>query len=353
MSSLEHIFTEWIRSLWLLVRIILGALVICYATGLTCYLVLRLLFGDRFWWLALLNAFVLYIFLPLFIVLPVTLVLRQRWLLGVIASLAVVGGLWFGPYFAPKTVHAASGTTLHVITFNAWPSNPRLNDVADWLRQQNADVVLLQDSPQTYLRNGLPELLDIYPYQFVPRQNNDGIILSRHPFVTTANLGGMPTQERVVINFNGQAVAIYNIHLKQPFRGQPRVIKVANVSPFLKMALRYENDDNVRDTEIKRLIANLVNERLPFIVAGDFNMSDQSPVYGDLSAQMVDSFRETGVGLGTSWPAGGEAGWPAFVPPLIRIDYLWHSAAFRAINVQQGPKLGSDHVPLHALLELP
>jgi endonuclease/exonuclease/phosphatase (EEP) superfamily protein YafD len=40
-----------------------------------------------------------------------------------------------------------------------------------------------------------------------------------------------------------------------------------------------------------------------------------------------------------------------FIPPLVRIDYIWHSAGLRALQAWQGPAIGSDHLPLQALLE--
>ena len=79
-------------------------------------------------------------------------------------------------------------------------------------------------------------------------------------------------------------------------------------------------------------------------------MSDQTSIYASLTAQMGDSFREGGVGLGTSWPAFQAAGL-AFLPALIRIDYIWHSRGFYALNAEVGPYLGSDHLPVAATLD--
>ncbi|MCZ2094787.1 MAG: hypothetical protein LC121_00665 [Anaerolineae bacterium] len=80
-------------------------------------------------------------------------------------------------------------------------------------------------------------------------------------------------------------------------------------------------------------------------------MSDQRPL-GDLAAVMRDSFREAGYGLGTSWPAAQAFGIPPLIPPLVRIDYIWHSDEFRTLAAAQGPYLGSDHLPLYATLAL-
>ncbi|MDX2140908.1 MAG: hypothetical protein SF123_22680 [Chloroflexota bacterium] len=74
-------------------------------------------------------------------------------------------------------------------------------------------------------------------------------------------------------------------------------------------------------------------------------------MYSEIAAQWNDSFREAGVGLGTSWPVSTARGdLLSFIPPLIRIDYLWHSDDLRAQWAGQAPPLGSDHLGLVAEL---
>lgn len=39
--------------------------------------------------------------------------------------------------------------------------------------------------------------------------------------------------------------------------------------------------------------------------------------------------------------------------PLLRVDYIWHSDGLRTVDVGTGPRgLGSDHLPVYAVLEL-
>jgi endonuclease/exonuclease/phosphatase (EEP) superfamily protein YafD len=40
------------------------------------------------------------------------------------------------------------------------------------------------------------------------------------------------------------------------------------------------------------------------------------------------------------------------VPPLVRIDYIWHSDGLEAVNAWRGEFIGSDHMPMHAVLAL-
>jgi endonuclease/exonuclease/phosphatase family metal-dependent hydrolase len=67
---------------------------------------------------------------------------------------------------------------------------------------------------------------------------------------------------------------------------------------------------------------------------------------------MTDSFKEAGTGFAGSWPVSTARGLPRFLPPLVRIDYIWHSAGLRALDAHIGPAIGSDHLPVRATLTL-
>jgi vancomycin resistance protein VanJ len=178
------------------------------------------------------------------------------------------------------------------------------------------------------------------------------LALSRYPILTEEHLdfagdGSRPVQQRFTLKVDGQIIAVYNVHLAMPLGDTPRL---PGDQYILQTLLRF--DDTIRNTEIRRLLVQLEKEPFPFIVAGDFNLSDQAATYRDLTAHMSDTFREVGIGLGGSWPISVAGEFPSFMPPLVRIDYVWHSGHFRAVDAQQGPRMGSDHLPLYVTLEL-
>lgn len=341
--------TKFRRLRWL-VDLLCGA----YALGLGLFLVLRLLLGDSLWWLAFAGNFTPFYFAPLLVLLPLALVVRARRAALLVLPLLLIGVLWFGRLYLPKTAAAApNAPTLRVVTFNVWGDNPNLSRIEDWLREQDADVAITIETPPAWSA-GVSALADIYPEQ--PRADTQGVywdsvILSRHPVVSSEQLdlgdGEIP-QQRVVIEVGGRQVAIYGIHLYLPLGAKPHLPVPNNY--YMRGIFGY--DDSARDAQIANLIDRLTTEPLPYVVAGDFNMSDQAAAYADLAAVMNDSFREMGRGLGTSWPAVQALGFPALIPPLVRIDYIWHSDDFRALEAAQGPYLGSDHLPLYATLAL-
>ncbi len=328
-----------------------------YALGMAVYLALRLVFGDGFWWLSLLNTFAHLLFLPLLPLLALAAFARSRAGTLRLLPLAVVGGLWFAPYFVPRIPNAASGIRLNLLTFNVWGHNHDLSQVETWLRDTEADIVLLQEVSPAYARTDLPHLRDLYPYQSNqpdPTRWGGNITLSRYPIVTEEYIDlqtpETPAPLRLVLDVNGYPVAVYNVHLAWPARQRPRLsLPVSNF--YLRVALGF--DDRTRNQQITHLLEHLKTEPYPYLVAGDFNTSASSVTYQQLDAIMHDAFRQAGSGLGASWPVSSARGLPGFVPPLIRIDYIWHSDHFRTLDAQLGPHLGSDHLPVLATLELP
>jgi vancomycin resistance protein VanJ len=319
------------------------------------YLLLRVTVGDGLWWLSLLNAFAHLLFLPLIVLLPLALLIHRRSALR-LTPLLLVAGLWFVPYYLHRTPDQPSQPALHVLTFNIWGDNTQLDAVEAWIRAGNADVVLLQEIPEIYSDNGLSNLLDVYPYQYV--QSLDmrewgNAVLSRFPFAESEDFDlegdGSPSHQRVVFDWQGQGIALYNIHLLMPI-GEQAHVSLPFDNPFLDMALKY--DDGERNAQIERLLTRIGQEPHPFIIGGDFNTSDQSLIYQQLAAVGHDAFREVGNGLGASWPMPAAGELPISIPPIIRIDYIWHSDAFQSLAAWQSPELGSDHLGLQATLSL-
>ncbi len=339
-------------------RTLFAVLVTPYIIMLTAYLLLRLAFGDRFWWLSLLNTFAHLLFLPLVLLLPLAILLRARGSVFRLLPLALVGGLWITPYYLPKAAPAPNGQTLRVLTFNVWGRNHDLRHVEAWLRQEQPDIAVLQEISPAYAVDHLPSLLDLYPYQSTqpdsPRWGGN-ITLSRFPVISMEFVDlHVPNEAaplRIVVEVNGDQIAIYNVHLAWPVRQSPRLpLPPALNSFYLRVALGF--DDRARNQQVQALLAHLQNEPLPYIVAGDFNTSDQSATYQQLAAAMTDSFREAGQGWRGSWPVSSARGLPSLLPPLIRIDYIWHSEQFDTLAAARGPALGSDHLPMLATLML-
>lgn len=326
-----------------------------YLLALVAYVVLRVVYGDGLWWLSFINTFAYVLLLPLIILLPLALLARvPRSVLQLIPVL-VVAVIWLLPYYLPKQITAATGTSLKVISSNVWGNNHDLSAIEAWLRQQDADIVLLQEISLDTALARMPELLALYPYHADHNgysQIGSNASLSRYP-ITQVDLIDMqvannPDVVRMVIDVNGESVAVYNVHLAWP--GGPARVNLPIQNGYVNMALGF--NDQPRNLQVTNLLEYLKTEPYPYILGGDFNTSDHTATYQQLADQLNDSFMEAGSGLGKSWPVSTARGIPGIIPPLVRIDYIWHSAGFEAQHAEVGPPIGSDHLPIMAELVL-
>lgn len=315
-----------------------------YLVLLTFYVILRFTVGDSIWWLSLLNTFAFLLFLPLALALIVAWRQKARWTRWLSLAVTLIALAWFGRYFIPKPVADVRGQSLTVLTFNMQSKDELLES---FLRAQQPDIVFLQEISKDYTRT-VESLFDLYPYQFSQSEQWGNKVLSKYPILKAENLQGFGSSlpQRLELDINGSSVAVYNLHLTWPI-GNPR-LNLPLPGFILKAISGF--DDRPRNAQVALLTEYLLNESLPYLVAGDFNMSQYSETYDKLARVAHDSFRGAEIGFGNSWPATMQSG--LNLPPLLRLDYIWHSSHFQAVNVERKQSLGSDHFPVLAAFVL-
>ncbi len=93
----------------------------------------------------------------------------------------------------------------------------------------------------------------------------------------------------------------------------------------------------------------------PILIAGDFNMSDQSSDYQRIAKDYKDAYHERGWGLGFTFPDFAYASaLPANLPlmsllirPIARLDYVFHNADLQVLSARViANSGGSDHRPV-------
>ena len=172
------------RHLTLFIQIVVNITGGLYGAALFGLLVLHFLGRDHRWWIAFLINFLPFYLLPLFAIIVVALLGHARFALVVTVPLAVLGLVAYGPHFLPKSPGTTSGSTLSIITFNVSDKNQHLDSVITWLREEHADVVLLQEAASDWFGAIQPELQDLYPYQdqqFTDRGSRSNLTFSRFP----------------------------------------------------------------------------------------------------------------------------------------------------------------------------
>ena len=154
---------------------------------------------------------------------------------------------------AARQAAPGSERFLRVVTFNLWGWNERMDDVAKFLRDSDADAVVLQEVSREHgalLRQALQTA-----YPFVVGET-ELVILSKHPILAEGRIDrpGYPPWislmlRWILLDVKGTSFELAGVHLVRPF--YPRL----------------QQDD------VAALTNFVLSRSVPLVVAGDFNMS--------------------------------------------------------------------------------
>jgi endonuclease/exonuclease/phosphatase (EEP) superfamily protein YafD len=89
-----------------------------------------------------------------------------------------------------------------------------------------------------------------------------------------------------------------------------------------------------RADQARRVVEHLKTSPYPVIVCGDFNDTPMSYTYNQFQLLLLDAFRQSGLGLGSTYVGKLPAG---------RIDYLFYSAMLSVSHFKIQKQTRSDH----------
>lgn len=318
-------------------------LVTLYVTFITLWLLLRVLFFDRFWPLALLNTVAEYLFLPLPLFLIVSIWQRHRPSLVILGIPVVAFVVLFGELFLPPRPSPAqhTGYPITAMSFNVLYKNKDYQAITKSVQSASPDLVGFLELRPDAARAIADALEAEYPYNTLwslePSQSAG--LLSRFP-IETAEWFPLPPLDialHTTVRVEGQRVHVFVVHLS------PNNFFEHPVVEFVPLVLeRYGR----RAAEVTRIQEEITGLDEPILLMCDCNLTDTSEAYARLDTVLNDSFREAGWGFGHTF-------YPPVAPfPIQRIDYVWHSNDFVAVEAFVGQDDSSDHLPIVAELEL-
>jgi len=318
---------------------------------------------ERTWWIALANILAPHLFLPLLVVVPLALVFRSRAIGSMAALLLAVFLLQSGPRLLPRIVPQATDQAqpagrLRVVTFNQLFSNRDLPGSLAVLKEQQADIIALQElsTPMVEAIAGDGELLARYPYRWLlPAERTSGMgLLSRQPF------DQLPASDDVLmqavgIEVAGQRVTLINAHPIAPALSIDRLASVAwlhDVPLLRRLPTVSAYNPRRRNEHLQALLDDIDGREGPLVLLGDLNTADRDPAYHLLAARLRDVYGEVGWGFGNTFPNSRFQGRLPVPFALVRIDYIWTRGGLapRAARVVCAAA-GSDHCMLVADLE--
>jgi len=243
----------------------------------------------------------------------------------------------FSEMFQPRP-SAANSTTLRVMTANLSWTNTDPDAFAAAVAREHPDLLAVQEL--TWAMAGpLAELLRVsYPYQdLAPDASYTGIgLFSRIPLriVIAAHIGPAPDAcicQSVALSVNGRTIQVLNAHPPAP---RVRFTRLGLIPIPISFSTQ------IGDAARRQLLEWLDARSTPVVLLGDLNTADSQPYYRDLRARLADAHWEAGWGFGWTFPSEPVGSTPI---PLVRIDYVLHSAELRAVGEWTGYLEASDH----------
>ena len=231
-----------------------------------------------------------------------------------------------------------------VLTYNAgnWRAKP--DRLVAALESMNADLIGLQELSHAQAEAIAGGLAAAYPHQAMfPGGFAGKAVLSRFPILRSEQLYLGPERPDLLCEID---MGI-----------EPLTLIAAHPPPPI-VRLKGFGFHPATWAQIQALVA-LAVEKSPSILLGDFNLIDQQQEYRYLqSAGLGDAFLEAGSGPGKTLPRR-LGPWKRFTTfhrliswlpllPMLRVDYIWHTASLRALQAWVGADAGSDHLPVLA-----
>ncbi len=234
-----------------------------------------------------------------------------------------------------KPVLAPDTRKLKVVTFNVWVRNADAAALVGYLRVEQPDIVFLQEVTEPD-KQALAALTDLYPTQVTCHTgiiHCETMLLARFPARSQQAgpiAGGMPSTAIAELDLGDhRRLTAIAVHLAQPFPMHGHDAQREQAVHFAQALDAYPG---------------------ALLIGGDFNGSGWARNPNEVRSLARLSGEP---GLHPSWPALPYRG--ISVPEWLRlpIDHLFARGGPVIASAGVGPKLGSDHLPMLAVVALP
>ncbi len=309
--------------------------------GLAVWLwyLLRWWSGDHFFPVRLAGYFLPWLPVGLIPGLVVAGLARRKWLSLALTGPGIFIGLTFAPFFLPSSNNTPpTSPILKIMSYNLWLGNQNVLAISEVIRQEQPDILLLQELNPAIAQTLFDELSNLFPdselyFDFVQESEHEfpffQAVISRYPLMPISVEADKGRVQKVMVETPTGPLAVWNVHPVPPI---------------------YFGSQHCQ--QLSALAADIAAVDGPLIVGGDFNITNQSELYQSINRYLGNAHREAGWGLDFTFPASPHTqGLPVATGPLYRLDHIFYSRHFFAHSAQTLTESGgSDHLPVAAKL---
>ena len=234
------------------------------------------------------------------------------------------------PTQLPTAKHADPSRQIKLVVFNVWQKNKQYQQVADFLKNENADIVFLLETNLSWY-NGLKNVIHQYPH-IIKSITNDtyGLILMSKLDVQDQQVKHLvtdkiPSMEMRFIK-NGKEIMVYGLHPKPPIIGES-LYSSKKDKEFQKIAHKIRENDKL----------------LGHLAVGDFN-----------EVSWGRTFKRFWKSANLNDPRRGrffKPTFPSYLPIRIPLDHVLCTNDFEFVNFEVKDNMGSDHFPIVVTLQ--
>jgi endonuclease/exonuclease/phosphatase (EEP) superfamily protein YafD len=233
------------------------------------------------------------------------------------------------PFLSGENAKEISGQSMAIVSFNVNAANKNINDIVKFIKNTDADFVVVQELNEKLSAEIEKNLKNDYPFMLLkPRPDSFG-------------MGVLTRRKSVAFSLEYFQQESWNFYIRTTFSEGARTCELYALHTTPPVSARMSTWRNQYLSEIASTIKS--SPTTCKILTGDLNITPYSPWFKELerTSGLRNSMRGQGI----------QGSWPTFAPvSLLRIpiDHILLSPALQVTQRAVRPAIGSDHFAIGA-----